>query len=174
MESTVLLQPASAQDAPVLANLLELYSHDLSVAFDLEIGDDGRFGYRYLEHYFKERDRRFAFLIRHRGQLAGFALVIRMPPAQGAPIDPPSFDVAEFFVLRRQRRAGVGRAAAVALWRLMPGHWTVRVADSNGTALPFWTEVIAGFTGHRPVGQRRVVEGRPWTYLRFDAPGPTG
>ena len=35
-------------------------------------------------------------------------------------------DVAEFFVLRRYRRSGVGRSAAFLIWKHFPGTWTVR------------------------------------------------
>ena len=39
---------ATAAQAPILANLLELYAHDFSEFHDLNIGEDGRFGYRSL------------------------------------------------------------------------------------------------------------------------------
>src|SRR3954468_4234570 len=42
----VSLQLATLADQPLLANLLELYVHDLSAAFpNVEMGADGRFGY---------------------------------------------------------------------------------------------------------------------------------
>ena len=168
MTAPVALEPAGPQDAPVLANLLELYSHDLSDAFALAIGPDGRFGYPRLPLYFSEPDRRFPFLIRTGGDLAGFVLVTR-----GSPLGEASdLDVAEFFVLRRHRRAGVGRQAAVRLWDRMPGHWIVRVADCNRAALPFWTGVIAAYTGGRFTRQQHPSGGRVWTRLGFDAPPP--
>ena len=45
----VSLEVATAADHTLLSNLLELYIHDLSSAFpDIEMGQDGRFGYRRL------------------------------------------------------------------------------------------------------------------------------
>jgi hypothetical protein len=41
----VTLDIATASSAPILANLLELYVHDLSGVFAIDIGADGRFGY---------------------------------------------------------------------------------------------------------------------------------
>lgn len=41
----VVVEAAVHRDATVIANLLELYSHDLSEAFSLELGTGGRFGY---------------------------------------------------------------------------------------------------------------------------------
>ena len=106
----VSLDVAPARDAALLANLLELYVHDLSEAFPLiELGADGRFGYDPLPLYWSEPERRFPFLIRCGGRVAGFVLVARGSPASD---DPDVLDVAEFFVLRRYRRSGVGRRAA--------------------------------------------------------------
>jgi hypothetical protein len=36
--------PATTEQEPVLANLLEMYAHDFSEFSDLKIGVDGRFG----------------------------------------------------------------------------------------------------------------------------------
>ena len=102
----VVLESATLRDAAVLSNLLELYSHDLSDVFALEPGVDGRFGYEKLPLYWSEPESRFPFLIRAGTRLAGFALVTRGSPASD---DCDAFDIAEFFVLRRHRRSGVGR-----------------------------------------------------------------
>ncbi len=37
--------PAAQAQERILANLLELYAHDFSEFRNLEIGEDGRFGY---------------------------------------------------------------------------------------------------------------------------------
>jgi len=140
----VTLERASAADAALLANLLELYVHDLSAVFpSVELGPDGRFGYAKLPLYWSEPERRFAFVVRCDGKPAGFALATR-----GSPLteDPETLDVAEFFVLRRYRRLGVGAEAAVLLFGALPGSWTVRVAEANSGALAFWTRVVAEFT----------------------------
>ena len=55
--------PAAAEQAPILANLLELYAHDFSEFRNLDIGENGRFGYRSLPLYWSEPDRH-PFLIR--------------------------------------------------------------------------------------------------------------
>ena len=134
-----------AADSPLLANLLSLYLHDLSVAFpSIELGDDGRFAYANLPLYGSDPERRFAFLAKERGRPVGFALVTRGSPAS---TDPDVWDVAEFFVIRGRRRAGVGRELAVMLWDRMPGTWVVRASEGNPGALPFWAEVIAQYTG---------------------------
>ena len=106
-----------------MANLLELYLHDFSEFVPSDIGEDGHFGYPYLAAYWQERER-FPFLIRVETALAGFALVRQGSLLSGAP---DVMDMAEFFVLRRWRRRGIGRTAAHALFQHFPGRWEVRV-----------------------------------------------
>ncbi len=166
--SPVSLVPAAETDAPLLANLLELYAHDLSDAFALDIGADGKFGYPRLPLYWSEPDRRFPFLIRAGAKVAGFVLVTRGSPL-GSDTD---LDVTEFFVLRRHRRSGVGRQAAMGLWDQRPGHWIVRVADCNHAALPFWSAVIDDYTGQRFGREERTVAGKVWTRFAFDSRQP--
>ena len=54
----VTLDAAAPADAERLANLLELYIHDLSAVFPgIELKDEGRFGYERLPLYWSEPDR---------------------------------------------------------------------------------------------------------------------
>ena len=163
----VVLDVATLADATLLSNLLELYVHDLSAAFpSIELGPDGRFGYPKLGLYWSEPERRFPFLIRCNGRVAGFALVTRGAPASD---DPDVFDVAEFFVLRRYRRSGVGRRAAVLLWSRFPGRWIVRVSEGNLGALPFWADVIAEFTCGAATESRRPGNPHAWRVFSFES-----
>ena len=68
--------PAAWEQEPVLANLLELYAHDFSELRDLDVGEDGRFGYGALPLYWTEPGR-FPFLVGVDGRLAGLVLVRR-------------------------------------------------------------------------------------------------
>jgi predicted acetyltransferase len=139
----VTLDAVSPSEAPILANLLELYVHDLSGLFAIDIGADGRFGYDRLPLYWSEPDTHFAFFVRVGGYLAGFALVTRGSPATD---DPTDLDVAEFFILRSYRRARVGRRAACLLWATLPGQWVVRVSEANHPGLGFWESTIREYT----------------------------
>ena len=64
------------EQAPILANLLELYAHDFSELISLEPGPDGRFGYDKLLLYWTEAGRH-PLLIAVDGRWASFALVKR-------------------------------------------------------------------------------------------------
>ena len=136
------LDPAGAAERPVLENLFQLYAYDWSELGWLDVGRDGRFADPSLAAYWQDNDRH-PFLIRVDGRLAGFALVTgtsRLTGAAGV------FDMAEFFVMRKYRRKGVGFAAASAAFDRFSGRWEIRQRDENVGATEFWRRVIARYT----------------------------
>ena len=162
----VALDVATPRDAAVLSNLLELYTHDLSEIFPVELKADGRFGYEKLPLYWSEPERRFPFLIRCGTRLVGFALVTRGSPGSD---DPDALDVAEFFIVRRYRRSGAGRRAAFLLWNRLPGSWVVRVSEGNRSGRPFWASVIAEYTGGAFAETTRPGSPHAWRVFSFDS-----
>jgi predicted acetyltransferase len=72
------------------------------------------------------------------GHLAGFALINRLSRT-GLAVD---HNMAEFFVVRKHRRRGVGRAAAAEIFSRYRGRWELAMARRNVAALAFWREVI--------------------------------
>jgi len=159
------ITPASLEQEPILANLLELYAHDFSEYMDLELGPDGRFGYEHLSLYWKE-DGRHPFLIKASGNLAGFALVCRGSQISG---DENILDMTEFFIIRGRRRLGIGMKAAQAIWRRFPGKWEVRVRDRNRGAKEFWTGTITAFIGKtiHPIAFEK--DGELWHVFSFES-----
>lgn len=165
----VVLDLATSADAGLIANLLELYIHDVSEAFPhVELGPDGRFGYGKLALYWSEPDVRFPFLIKSDGRVAGFVLATRGSPVTD---DPNVFDIAEFFVLRRYRRAGVGRRAAALLWNRLPGRWIVRVSEGNPGAIPFWAGAIAEFANGTATQSTKPGNPHRWRVFSFETGG---
>ena len=58
-------------------------------------------------------------------------------------------DMAEFFVMRRFRRHGVGEQAAGWLFDRFPGPWEVRQKKENQPATAFWRRAIGRYTDGR-------------------------
>jgi len=158
------LEPAAATSEPLLANLLQFYLHDLSETFPIELGPDGRFGYSRLAAYFSQPDRNIPWLIFRGSSVVGFVLVTRGSPVSD---DPEVLDVAEFFVLRSQRRHGVGGRAAQQLWARLPGQWTVRVSEGNHAGLRFWPAVIRDCAGAAFVESHRSGKPHDWRVFSF-------
>jgi predicted acetyltransferase len=132
------------------------------------LGPDGRFGYEKLGLYRSEPERHFPFLIRWHSRVVGFALVTRGSPASD---DPNVFDVAEFFVIRRHRRSGVGRRAAMLLWSRLPGTWIVRASEGVPGAVLFWGSVVAEFTGGAATELKRPGSPHGWHDFAFASVG---
>jgi predicted acetyltransferase len=160
----VYLLRATPESAPLLCNLLELYIHDMSPFFPVELGPDGRFGYKKLPLYWSEPELRQAFFIRYGSRLAGFALATRGSPASDNPED---LDVAEFFILRSYRRLGIGCQAAAALWDALPGRWVVRVSKANQSGLSFWIKAISQYTAGNFVDREGKALLHGWRVLTF-------
>jgi predicted acetyltransferase len=166
--SSVRIVPAAREQEPILANLLELYIHDFSEFHAVELGQDGRFGYKDLPEYWSEPDHH-PFLITVDDKLAGFALVKKARGLSGDDqvAEHSVWDMAEFFIVRAYRRHGIGLAAAHLVWHQFPGSWQVRVMHSNRAALKFWQRAINTFTGHYvdPISIERG--GKTWTVFTF-------
>jgi predicted acetyltransferase len=133
---------AELANRDALGNLMELYTYDFSAMLRLEVGDNGRFAEHPLDAYWLD-SWRSPFFIREGSRLAGFALVHRKSRLSGAN---DVWDMAEFFVLRRHRRKGVGIEAAHQLFARHEGTWEVRQRKENVAATAFWRTVIAAYT----------------------------
>lgn len=141
----VVLEEVGRERQATLDALVQHYANDLSALLGLDVEDDGRFRGPALEPYFSE-PRAHAFLLRADAAIAGFALVVERSRLTG---DESVRDVAEFFVLRRYRRQGVGERAARLLFARFGGAWEVRQRLDNPPATAFWRRVIARVTGGR-------------------------
>lgn len=131
---------ASEEDRTVVRRLLQFYHYDFSEFDEADVDSHGEFLHRYFDEYWTEPDRK-AYLFRVSGAWAGLALVFTGLP----------HDIAEFFVMRKYRRRGVGADAAAQLFTRFPGDWTVRQQLSNPAASTFWRKAI-------PYPYRETVE----------------
>jgi predicted acetyltransferase len=156
---------ASADQQPVLAQLMELYIYEFSQILDLDLNDNGRFNYKLLPKYWEDPNR-IPFLIWVDQKLAGFVLV-----QQGSPIEdaPNVWDIAECFVLRKFRRTGVGRTAAHWVWSTFPGSWQVRVLAIHERANDFWKNAITDFVKNAVSPARKTLGGKDWIVYQFES-----
>ena len=139
------LLPAGPQDRAILRNLMQYYMYDFSEFEGVDVDARGRFPrYWPLPFYWKEPGR-YAYLIRADSVLAGFALAYQVEWRQETPV----YWMAEFFVLRRYRRAGVGRSAACQVFDRLRGIWRVGQILANTPAQAFWRRIIAEYSAGR-------------------------
>lgn len=148
---------ARADEKSVIANLLQLYTHDFSEFWAGtergEVGADGLFpAYPFLDAYWEEESR-VPLLLRIGGHVAGFALLNAVSHG-GFPADR---NMAEFFILRKHRRGGAGTVAAHEIFTRYPGQWEVAVARANTAALAFWRRAVASAPGVSDIEEHDIA-----------------
>jgi predicted acetyltransferase len=102
----------------------------------------GLYDYPYLDHYWVEPERS-PFIVRVNGYLAGFVLVARYNYLTG---EKDSWVIAEFFIMRKYRRQGVGEHVGRYIFDQFPGAWQVGQMIENSAAITFWRKVISRYT----------------------------
>jgi predicted acetyltransferase len=146
----VRVELALPEESAVLTRMMQLYIHDFSEFWAGtprgELKDDGTFVGYPLDDYWKE-PARVPLLIRQEGHIVGFALLNSVTHS-GRPADR---NMAEFFIVRKHRRSGVGLAVAREIFSRYPGLWEVAVARRNIQAQAFWRRVIGGHAAARDV-----------------------
>lgn len=152
------LIPATPAQKPVIANLIQLYLHDMTEFMPFPVGTDGRYAYDFLDRFW-----RFPYLIMSNDEIAGFALVIDECPLTGRA---PCWFMAEFFVLKAHRGRGLARAAIQQALKAHPGQWHIAVPHANRPAQAFWPKVLAP---HNPSSRDIHFDGDDWRLHQFVA-----
>jgi predicted acetyltransferase len=154
--STTSLTAARPDQKATIANLIQLYLHDMTEFMPFPVGADGRYQYDFLDRFWQ-----YPYLIMAGDEIAGFALVIDSCPLTGRT---PCWFMAEFFVLKAYRRSGVGRAALVAILDRHPGDWHIAVPLANEPAQAFWGRALAP---SHPAVSEITFEGDDWRLRAF-------
>lgn len=136
------ITPISACQRHLLDNLTQLYLHDFSELYAetalLDLDDRGLFVEKPpLDRWWNTPDH-VPLLLRWHGRPAGFALINNVSEIE----QPVDRCVAEFFVVRKYRRLGIGIAAAQAVVNHWPGSWEAAVIRKNTGARQFWAEAL--------------------------------
>jgi len=151
---------ATPDQRALIAGLFQFYVYDFSEfqpadSPDFELNAEGRYEpYPYLDQYWAD-EACTPLLIKVGERVVGFALINAFAHSGGV-VD---HSMAEFFVLRKYRRGGVGAAVVGEILRRLPGRWEIAIAARNKPALAFWP---------RTVGALHYV--RELTTLEMDGP----
>lgn len=129
------LRELSGETHAIAERFWQLFQHDLSEFRDSHPDEHGAFKRRHLEPYLAPDPDRVAYLVYGRSGPIGLALV------SGLTGEVRRFD--QFFIVRSQRGAGVGRTAAEATVRRFPGRWEVGFQNENPGAARFWRRLAA-------------------------------
>ena len=136
------IKEASFEQKPILQRLMQLYQYDFSEIDPCDVNEDGIFDYKYLDLYWTESGR-IPFLVYVDSKIAGFVLVNKHSYISN---DKTTRVVAEFFIMRKYRRHGIGTRVARNIFNMLPGKWEVQQTESNKIAQSFWKKVINDYT----------------------------
>lgn len=159
---------AAPAQAPVIQNLMQLYTHDFSEFWGGtsrgDLNAQGLFDAYPLDEYWSLANWS-AMLIWCDQVLAGFSLVNDQTHS-GLPANR---NMAEFFILRKHRGRGGSRIAAEAIFSLHPGLWEVAVTRKNARAQHFWLKTI-GQSAKTSNLQQLDLQNEHWNgpVLRFE------
>lgn len=142
---------ARSEDFTALQQLLELYQYDLSDIWLQDLDAEARYGFDLSRHKRAHGSR--AYLAREGQQYIGFALTA---PAIVTRTDGTWME--QFFILKRYRRSGAGRALAKHVLFDNPGPWELGQMPGNTIAYAFWRSVITEVTEGNFV-ELQVTEG---------------
>ena len=136
------LLQASNDHKIVIQNLIQFYIYDFSEYVRYDVEDNGLFApYPDLNDYWKEDNNKFPYIIKRNDKYVGFVFVKFISSKHRS-----YFSIAEFFILKKYRREGIGKAIAIKVFNLHKGQWEVYQKDSNKPAQIFWTKVISEYT----------------------------
>lgn len=138
----ITLEEVSILQKSVLRNLLELYAYDFTEFIPDDVDCHGLYGYKYLDHYWTEAGRH-PFVINIDEKIAGFVLVRNY---YNSDLKDSVNSIAEFFVMRKYRKRGIGKEAAFRMFTLFPGIWEVAEVEENRPAQGFWRKIIHAYT----------------------------
>jgi len=165
---------AALEEKATLLNLVKMYCYEWSQYNKLGVDAKGEYAFERHIPKFWEKPRHHPYLVRADGELAGFVLVDDDFDLY------PDYDhaMSEFFVMHKFRRAGAGRRAAHAVFRLLPGRWEIKTHPANTTSIKFWKSVVGEYAKGdyvEVVGcpKAAYADGSLGTVISFKAPDTT-
>ena len=129
----------------ILRNLMEKYDYELSQYCGSDVNKLGLYGFDYLDNYWQEGAKRWAYFIKVDGKLAGFAMIVSdyfyLKDRKS------DYNMSDFFVMYKYRGAGVGKFAANYLFDKLQGIWQLNTINKNINSVGFWKKVVGDCTG---------------------------
>lgn len=138
------LVPATIDDHPTIQNMGRFYVYDMTEYMgddeDWKIPENGLFECIDFRKYWTQPDT-FPFIVRKNKEIAGFVIIDKKGSENQV-----DFNMAQFFILRKFKKKGIGRGLAYQCFNRFVGVWEVMVMPKNEGAYRFWEKVIAAYT----------------------------
>jgi predicted acetyltransferase len=148
----------------ILRNLMTLFLHDLSEFIDnINLNsDNGLFEFEVLDLFF-DKEGLTPFFININDKSIGFILLQSGPYSNQEYAD---YVLNSFFILRNQRRKGIGKLACNKFFEMYPGRYAISQAQTNTPAVKFWKSVYESY-GVIPYEKEEIEDGIKVVYQYF-------
>ena len=130
------LTKVDKKDRIILERLLQLYLHEITIYFPIDIDNDGLYHYHNIDNYFNN-DNNIAYFIKENNTLVGFIL----------------FDIInnqniiqEIFIINNYKRNGFAKKAVFKLFENIKGEYIVKALPNSKVAELFWINTIKEYT----------------------------
>ncbi len=134
----------------IVKTLARFYAYEMTAYTGFPCPEDGLFFCR-DDAYWRDPTNTY-FLIKVDDEIAGFAVIDHIGANQIV-----DANVADFLVLPKFRRRGVGTRSACQIFNNFNGNWEVMQLPENSSAISFWTSVIRQYTcGRYTTSQERT------------------
>ena len=138
----VYLDPVTIENKDTLFRLLQYSLFEESETDQNDMNENAIFEYRWFENYFTDKDR-FAFFAKERNtnKILGFVMI-------NSYVQNISFghSIAEFLVIPKYRRNGIGTKIAEMCFEMFQGYWEVKPSFGSKKAYSFCEKVISNYT----------------------------
>ncbi|MBB6453837.1 putative acetyltransferase [Salirhabdus euzebyi] len=136
----IIIEKAKQTQEGVIQNLFQFYVYEFTAYRDeIRVEEDGKYQPYDLTAYW-EKENYHPYIIKVEEEIAGFALVTTESESNA------SHSIAEFFILKKFNRKGIGSHAARSIFRKFQGPWEVTQIATNKRAQQFWRKVIGDLT----------------------------
>ena len=135
------LEKVNEDKKDVLYRLLQYSLFEESESDLNEMNDEALFEYRYFDNYFSDSDRD-AFFIKEKdtNKLLGFVMVNSYVQKFKE-----GHSIAEYLIIPKYRRKGLGKKVATLIFEKYPGNWEVQPSFNNEKAYLFWKNVVESY-----------------------------
>lgn len=140
----IYLDEVKIKDKEVLYRLLQYSLFEESLTDFNEMNDNALFEYKWFDKYFEENNRE-AYFIKEKitNKLLGFVMI-----NQYIKTFSNGHSIAEFMIIHKYRRKGLGKKVAFMCFNKHKGNWEVSPSFGNKTAYLFWKNIIEDYTNN--------------------------
>jgi predicted acetyltransferase len=131
----------------ILANLLQLYLHDItSENFSgIEMDEKGLYPYP-IDGYFGN-DECIPYFIKLDTEIVGFVLIEK--PYLVLEKENDSYCISEMFIMNKYKRKGIGKNVALQLFKKHIGKWEIGTLPNSKEVTLFWENVVSEYTHYK-------------------------